>query len=174
MKQIARIAGEAGARKLEDAGFRTIEEVGDAPVDELKKIFDEEVAKKIKNRAIVLSRKREVQKKPEKPKFRRYLSYKIKRLDPAWRRPRGRHSKLRSRITAKGPKVQIGYRRPEKVRGIHPSGYREKLVHSPDDLDGVENDEAIRIAHGVGMKKRLAIQQKASELGIKVLNPRGE
>jgi ribosomal protein L32E len=32
---------------------------------------------------------------------------------------------------------------------------------------------AVRIASAVGMKKRLDIQAKAAEMGLKILNPKG-
>ena len=57
------------------------------------------------------------------------------------------------------------------MRGLHPSGFREKLVHNVKDLEGVDpTKEAIRIAHTVGKKKRMEIIAKADELGIRVLN----
>ena len=58
------------------------------------------------------------------------------------------------------------------MRGLHPSGYEEVLVYNVKDLEKVDKErQAIRIASCVGMKKRLAIEEKARELGIKILNP---
>jgi len=46
------------------------------------------------------------------------------------------------------------------------------LVYNVKDLENVNPErQAIRIASCVGMKKRLQIEEKAKELGIKILNP---
>ncbi len=57
------------------------------------------------------------------------------------------------------------------MRGLHSSGFEEVLVHRPQDLEGMDpKTQAARMAHTVGMKKRLAIQERADELEIRVLN----
>jgi large subunit ribosomal protein L32e len=56
------------------------------------------------------------------------------------------------------------------MKGMHPSGYREILISNPSELKK-KNGIAVRISAKVGMRKRLEIQKKAEELGIKVLNP---
>jgi len=110
--------------------------------------------------------------KSKKPAFRRHDSHKKKRVGESWRRPRGIHNKLRSGIAAKGTLVQIGYRSPNEVRGLHPSGYEEVLVHRPSDVEKVDTTtQAIRVSGKVGTKKRLDIEERAEELGIKILNP---
>lgn len=114
--------------------------------------------------------------KARKPEFRRYESHKKLRLrNKGWRRPRGRHSKLRQRYGGKWSgkiPVSVGFGSPKAVRGLHPCGKEEVLVHTLKQLDEVDPDrQAVRIASSVGMKKRLAIEEKAKELGIKVLNP---
>jgi len=66
----------------------------------------------------------------------------------------------------------VGYRSPKDARGLHPSGFKEVLIHSIDELDGVDpNSEAVRIAHTVGYRKRIEIINLAREMGIHVLNP---
>lgn len=102
--------------------------------------------------------------------FKRYDSHKHKRLSESWRRPKGRQNKLRKHIKAKGPRVSIGHRSPKRTRNRHPCGLKEKLVYNVEDL---ETDEpvVIRVASKVGMKKRIEIESKAEELGLKVLNP---
>jgi len=114
--------------------------------------------------------------KDRKPDFRRYCWNKKLRLrDKSWRRPRGLHNKLRKRYGGKWSgrtPVNVGFGSPKAVRGLHPSGYEEVLVHNVGDLDGIDPErQAIRIASRVGMKKRLAIEEKAREMGIKILNP---
>ncbi len=107
-----------------------------------------------------------------RPEFHRQEWFRYKRLGDAWRKPKGKHSKLRKHKGYRPPVVDSGYRNPRLVRGLHPSGFREVLVHNPRELDKVNPErEAVRIASKVGMKKRLAIEKKAEELGIRVLNP---
>jgi large subunit ribosomal protein L32e len=114
--------------------------------------------------------------KERKPDFRRYCWNKKLRLrNKSWRRPRGLFSKLRRRYGGKKSGrivVNAGFGSPRAVRGLHPSGFEEVLVYNPNDLEKVDSStQAIRIASCVGMKKRLAIEEKANELGIKILNP---
>jgi large subunit ribosomal protein L32e len=119
---------------------------------------------------------RKVQKN-KKPSFNRADSHRLKRVPSSWRRPKGVNSKLRKGIKAKGSLVKVGYGSPEAVKGLHPSGYSEILVYNVKDVENVSNpsSEAIRIGRTVGAKKRTMIEEKAAELGIKVLNPsRGE
>jgi len=110
----------------------------------------------------------------KKPKFERYEWRKKKALSKSWRKPRGRDNKVREHIAAKGPRVQVGYRRKKEERGLHPSGRREVLVFNPDDLAQVGaavEEIAVRIASSVGRRKREVIEEEAANLGIKVLNP---
>ena len=54
---------------------------------------------------------------------------------------------------------------------MHPSGYVDNLIHNVNELLKLNKDkDAARIAHTVGMKKRLEIISKAESIGIKVLN----
>ncbi len=119
-------------------------------------------------------RRRQKQRKPE---FRRYCWNKKLRLrDKSWRRPRGLHNKLRKRYGGKWSgriTVNVGFGSPKAVRGLHPSGYVEVLVHNVKELEGLDPEKhAVRIASSVGMKKRLEIEARAAELGLKVLNPK--
>ncbi|MEM7826253.1 MAG: 50S ribosomal protein L32e [Candidatus Aenigmatarchaeota archaeon] len=108
----------------------------------------------------------------KKPDFRRWLSERIKRLKPAWRRPRGMHSKIRIRKKSKIKMPNIGWGAPKNLRYLHPSGFKEVLVHNPKDLEKIDpKTQAARIASSVGKKKRQEILKKAEELKIKVLNP---
>jgi len=106
--------------------------------------------------------------------FRRQgLRSKKKKLKETWRRPRGLQSKQRKQIRAKGRHPRSGFGGPAKVRGFHPSGYQETMVFNLADMEGVNPEtHAIRIAAAVGNRKRMAIQEKALEYGIKVLNAR--
>ena len=110
--------------------------------------------------------------KSKKPEFNFHDSHKKKRLATSWRKPRGLHNKLRQQIAAKGKLVRPGFGSPKAVRGYHPCGLPEMLVYNPADLEKAEG-YAVRIASAVGKKKRLEIQAKAAQAGLKVLNATG-
>lgn len=107
-----------------------------------------------------------------KPKFRRPESWRYKRLETGWRRPKGIDSMIRKREKSQPKMPTIGYRSPAKLRDYHPSGYKEVLVHNLQEMEGLHPKiHVIRIAHRVGDRKRLAIIDRADDLGLRVLNP---
>ena len=68
--------------------------------------------------------------------------------------------------------VSTGYKGPKVARGLHPSGFREVLVHNVGELIRVDPAvQAARIAHTVGKKKRALILAEAKQKKITVLNP---
>jgi large subunit ribosomal protein L32e len=108
----------------------------------------------------------------KKPKFRRWGSQNLKRLKSSWRKPRGLHSKIRVRKKSKIKMPSIGYGTPRKLKHLHPSGLKEVLVFNANGLQNVNpKEEAVKIAHSVGKRKREEILKKAEELKIKILNP---
>lgn len=124
-------------------------------------------------------------KSRRKPKFERYGWRKKKKLSKSWRRPRGADNKMRLHIAAKGAMVKVGYRRKKAERGLHPLGVREVLVFNTNDLASLAKagsggarkkggavECAARIASGVGRRKREQIEEEATALGIKMLNPK--
>ncbi len=112
--------------------------------------------------------------KRKKPNFKRQEWFRYKRLGMSWRKPRGIHSKMRRHYKYRIKMVSVGYGGPKKVKGLHPSGFEEVMVHNVNDLKDIDpKKQAARIGHTVGTKKRMAIEEKADELGIRVLN-RGE
>ncbi len=108
----------------------------------------------------------------KKIRFRRQMSEAYVRVKESWRRPRGQTNKVRKEYKGKIAKVKIGYKADAELRFLHPSGYKEVLIHNLKELEKVDpKTQAVRIASTVGKKKRLEIIKKAEELGIKVLNP---
>ena len=113
-------------------------------------------------------------KKKKKPKFLRQEWFRHKNTRKKWlkwRRPRGRHSKLRRHVIGKGFRAQPGYGAPKSIKSLHPSGFKEVLVCNLAELRSLDpKTHAARIAKSVGAKKRIAIQAEAEKMKIKILN----
>ncbi len=109
-----------------------------------------------------------------RPAFKRQEWFRYSKLGDKWRKPKGIHSKMRRSMKHRPPLVKIGFRGPKEVRGLHPSGFSEILVHNVSQLEGVDPKvQAVRVAGTVGTKKRIDIEDRAEELGIRVLNRMG-
>ena len=110
----------------------------------------------------------------KQPKFRRQEWYRYKRLArSSWRKPSGLQSKVRLNRKYRPPMARIGYRKISSVRGLHPSGFEEVMVHKSSDLDGLDPEtQAVRIGARVGNRKRLDIHDRANSLGLRILNQR--
>ena len=103
--------------------------------------------------------------------FLRQQAELYKRIPNNWRKPRGLHSKMRKGRSCKRPSAKIGYGTANQVKGLHPSGFKEVLIHTPVEVDDVDPaTEAIRIAGTVGGRKRKFILEKADKKDIRVLN----
>ncbi len=109
--------------------------------------------------------------KSKAPEFARPESWRYTRLKENWRRPRGLDNKVRKRIKGWPPRPSVGYRGPRIARGLHPSGYRDILVYTVEDLAKIDsNVQAIRIAHAVGKRKRAKIIAEARRRKLVILN----
>lgn len=129
---------------------------------------EKELEKPATERALALRQRH----KSKKPKFRRQESWRYKRVSEVWRKPDGVDSKMRKKVKGWPKSAEIGYRGPRVGRGLHPSGYKEVLIRTVDDLGKVDpKTQAVRIAHTVGMKKRAEISIRAGERGVRILNP---
>jgi len=172
----ARIKADVGGLEVSEETEAEVEEEEPAEVEETEEVetelrprghadktpdLDDEAARAL------------VQKRREgKPQFNRQDYHKKKRTPTSWRQPRGNLSKQRRGIKGKGATVEAGYRSPTAARGLHPSGFEEVRVHNTDDVEGVDPDtEAVRIASGVGARKRERIEDVCEDREIRVLNP---
>ncbi len=110
-------------------------------------------------------------KKAKKPDFRRQEGYRYDRLGDSWRRPRGRHSKLRKGEKPKGKKPSIGYCSPKAVKGLTKNGKLPVHVSSIKDLEGIDpKKHAAVIRSAVGKKKRMEIASEAEKKKIELVN----
>jgi large subunit ribosomal protein L32e len=109
--------------------------------------------------------------KKKKPDFARPESWRYVKLKESWRRPRGLDHKMRRKIKGWPPTVSVGYKGPKVARGLHPSGYKEVLVHNAKEISNIDpKTEAARIAHTVGKKKRVQIIAEAKKKKVYILN----
>jgi large subunit ribosomal protein L32e len=109
--------------------------------------------------------------KKKKPDFVRSESWRYAKLKESWRRPRGLDHKMRRKIKGWPPTVSVGYKGPKVARGLHPSGYKEVLVHNAKEVSDIDpKTEAARIAHTVGKKKRVQIIAEAKKKKVFILN----
>jgi len=168
--------GEEEEAEEEEAEGEEKEEEGEEEVEieEGEEGYEVKLKPKLSKDTLDALRKRQ-EIASRRPEFLRQEWHRRKRLQGArWRRPRGMHSKMRQHYAYRRNIVSIGFGSPKKARHLHPSGFREVMVHNLRDLERINPEtEAARVAHKVGMRKRLEIEEKADELGIRVLNRSG-
>ena len=124
--------------------------------------LDDATADALAKRAMISGRR---------PAFKRQEWFRYSKLGEKWRKPKGIHSKMKRQLKRRPPMVDVGFRGPVAARDLHPSGFEEVLVYNVDGLEGIDpKKQAVRIGGTVGTKKRMAIEDRADELGIRVLN----
>ena len=109
-----------------------------------------------------------------RPKAKRAESWRYKRLETTWRKPKGVDNHQRKQKSRGRPGlVKVGYGGPKISLGLHPSGYTDNLVHNINDLEKLDpKTDGVRLGHSVGTKKRKEIVTKAIEKKFKVFNAR--
>ena len=109
-----------------------------------------------------------------RPKFVRPESWRYKRLETTWRKPKGVDNHQRKQKSRGRPGlVKIGYGTPKIAKGLHPSGYTDNLVHNLQELTKLDpKTDGVRLGHSVGTKKRKEILKIAIEKKFKVFNAR--
>jgi large subunit ribosomal protein L32e len=114
------------------------------------------------------------EQKKATPSFRRTEWFRYKRLSRSgWRAPHGMDNKQRKNLKYRSSLVRVGHGKVSAAHGLHPSGFREIMVHNTGDLETIDPEtEAARVGGTVGGRKREFIYSRADELGIRVLNRR--
>jgi len=71
-----------------------------------------------------------------RPEFIRPESWRYKRLQTTWRKPKGVDNHQRKQKSRGRPGiVKIGYGGPKIAKGLHPSGFTDNLVFNVGDLE---------------------------------------
>lgn len=114
------------------------------------------------------------EQKKKTPAFKRTEWFRYKRLSRSgWRAPHGMDNKQRRNFKYRSSLVRVGHGKVAAARGLHPSGFKEIMVHNTGDLESIDPEtEAARVGKTVGGRKREQIYSRADELGIRVLNRR--
>jgi len=107
----------------------------------------------------------------KRPRFIRLESWRYVRLKSPWRRQRGLDNKVRKKKKGALKSPNVGYRNPRKTRYLHSSGFQEVIVHNMKEIEKVDSKtQVVKIAHSVGRRKRVLLQDRADELNILILN----
>ncbi len=112
--------------------------------------------------------------KSKRPDFYRHLWWKKPKFanDPKWRKPKGLDNKMRLKLKGYPPMVEIGYRGPAAVRGLHPTGLEPVTIYSLGELNGLDpSKHIIYIGASVGLRKRMVLEEEARKRGFKIANP---
>ncbi len=81
-----------------------------------------------------------------------------------WRRPTGRHNKMREKRKGSAAVVSIGYRSNRKLR-------ERKIIkiNNVKDLEKMKKNE-VAIISGIGKRKKIEVAKKAKEMKIEIYN----
>lgn len=102
-------------------------------------------------------------------KIQDYFRY--KKLGTKWRRPHGLQSKLRVKKGGSGRKPAIGYRTAKKIR-YKISGLVPVAVENLPAMAKLGKEHGIILPSSLGLKKIALLEEKAKEMGIRILNRR--
>ncbi len=90
-----------------------------------------------------------------------------------WRKPKGRHSKMRQKRKSYPASPSIGYRTDTeeraKINNLYPL-----MIENMSDLKKANKDSILVLSSRLGSKKKLEIIKKAEEKKIKILNVGGQ
>lgn len=97
-------------------------------------------------------------------KFLRQQGNYKKRLKKKWRKPKGRHSKLREKRRGLHKMPNIGYKKSEALRS------KELLVSNLKGLEPLKKGDKLKISSKVGNKLRLVLLSECAKKGLIVTN----
>lgn len=107
-----------------------------------------------------------IQKK-KKPEFKR-RQFLLKKLKNKWRKPKGKHNKLRYGKAGHHNKPKIGYKNQVQFQNLFQSKFEFIKVNNLKDLE--KTRENIILSKKLGTNKKLKIIEKALEMKLRILN----
>lgn len=117
-------------------------------------------------------------KKKQHPKFNvpNFGAKNRSRVPARWRKQRGIDNKKRIKKDFMGAEPTIGYKTPQKIMHVRPSGKRAVIVHNANELRELISAKKLEgyevmIARPVARRKRLEIIALAKGSSIRVTNP---
>ncbi len=121
-----------------------------------------------------LSNKKKVKKHAKK--WKRYHSWRYKRVPESWRRAHGIDSGFRRKMRGYPDILGIGYGTNKQTRHVLPNGFRKFLVRKVEDLELLlMNNRSFcgEIAKTLSLRNKDAIVRRAQELNVKLTNGKG-
>lgn len=109
-------------------------------------------------------------KKARKPTFRTQDAHKKASLQPRWRKPRGRQSKMRLHHRGYNRNPSVGFSSSEAAYGRDPKGFLPVVVATAAQLERVGKGEGAVFASTLGKRRKAELLKLAIEKKIKVLN----
>jgi large subunit ribosomal protein L32e len=110
-------------------------------------------------------------KQKQRPHFRKPESWRWGRIPSHWRFPHGIDNKTIRKWKCGVKTPIVGYRGPRLVRGMHPCGLRETVVHNIQEIDDLDPKVyCVKIGARVGARKRISLIEKLREKQFKILN----
>ena len=90
-----------------------------------------------------------------------------------WRRPRGRHNKIREKRVGYPVMPTVGYKTAKKDSGKI-QGLAPMLVNNLRDLSKLDKGNLVILSSKLGARKKLEVIKKAEEMNLKILNLGGK
>ncbi len=90
-----------------------------------------------------------------------------------WRKPKGRHSKMRKQRKGYPISPGIGYKSPSKFSGRINSQI-PIIINNLKELFNLDKNSLIIISRKLGARKRIEMLKKADEMKLKILNIKQE
>merc|ERR1712070_853487 len=100
-------------------------------------------------------------------------AHQFKRMNPAWRKPRGIDCVVRRRFRGTIRMPKIGYGSNKKTKHMLPNGFFKFNVTCPQDVELLlmhNGKYAAELANNLSAKTRKAIIARADQLNVCVLN----
>lgn len=119
-----------------------------------------------------MTKKQSKPQKKKKPTFNVPNLGFFKSVKARWRKPRGVDNKKRIRKKFFGALPRVGYKNTSTIRGNHPRGMPEVLVHNETELNLAKEQKAlVRFSATLGKRKLIQFFKMATEAKLEVLNP---